>query len=385
MQTTPVDGSPGSASALRVANQRRVVALLRGTVDVWTQAELARAAGLAPATVSTIVRRLVKQGLVDAEPGSGRRGSSVRLSPSAGTVAGIVFGHSHLAVAVGDLTGRVLQEAREQFRGDHEHTVALARAREMLGRLEAQVGTLRAVALGLPAPIQHDVVSSTAIFPGWDGVNSREVAERVFGVPVHVENDANLGALAEHRLGAGRGYDSSVFIKTSSGVGAGIMIGDELFRGAGGTAGEIGHITLDDQGPLCRCGKRGCLEAYTSTPFVQQQLEGKLPGTADVDQVLAAAREGDVAVVRALEEAGVQLGRGVASIVNLLNPGLVVVGGDMARAGELFLEPTRMGLRRYALDPVATTPVVAGELGARASLVGAVLLAAERTELVETA
>jgi predicted NBD/HSP70 family sugar kinase len=376
--------SPGSASALRAANRRRVVTLLRGSREAWTQAELARATGLAAATVSTIVRGLAEQGLVDTVPGSGRRGSSVRLSPHAGTVAGVVFGHTHLSVAVGDLTGRVLDEARLSFSCE-DHRTGLARAREMFEELEAGPGVLRTLALGLPAPIQDDVVSSAAIFPGWEGVDARSAAEEAFGVPAHVENDANLGALAEHRLGAGRGYDSSVFIKTSSGVGAGIIIGDELFQGAGGTAGEIGHITLDEQGPPCRCGKRGCLEAYTSTPFVQQQLDGQLAGPADVDQVVAAGRQGNVAALRALEEAGIHLGRGVASIVNLLNPGLVVVGGDMARAGELLLEPTRMGLRRYALDPVAKTPVVASQLGARASLVGAVLLAAERTELIAPA
>ena len=305
----------------------------------------------------------------------------MRLSPNAGSVAGVVFGHSHLSVALGDLTGKVLDERRREYSADH-HRAALLQARALLGELGADRGTFRTLVLGLPAPIQDDVVSSSAIFPGWEGVNARAVAEDAFGVRVHVENDANLGALAEHRLGAGRGYDSSVFIKTSSGVGAGIVIGDELFQGAGGTAGEIGHITLDEQGPPCRCGKRGCLEAYTSTPFVQQQLDGQLVGPADVDQVVAAARGGNVAARRALEEAGMHLGRGVASIVNILNPGLVIVGGDMARAGDLLLQPTRIGLRRYALDPVADTPVVASELGSRASLVGAVLLAAERTELI---
>jgi predicted NBD/HSP70 family sugar kinase len=358
-----------------------VVTLLRGGIDVWTQAELARAAGLAPATVSNIVRDLARQGLVDTIPGSGRRGSSVRLSSTAGLVAGVVFGHAHLSVALGDLTGRVRDERRQDYSAD-DHSAALSQARAMLRELAGGPGGFRAVALGLPAPIQDDVVSSSAIFPGWEGVNARSVAEDCFGVPVHVENDANLGALAEHRLGAGRGYGSSVFIKTSSGVGAGIIIGNELFQGAGGTAGEIGHITLDEQGPTCRCGKRGCLEAYTSTPFVQQQLDGQLAGSADVDHVVAAARSGNVAARRALEEAGMHLGRGVASLVNILNPGLVVIGGDMARAGDLLLEPTRIGLRRHALDPVANTPVVASELGSRASLVGAVLLAAERTELI---
>ncbi len=382
---TPVaaPGSPGSPGSLRSANQRRVVALLRDGSDAWTQADLARATGLAPATVSTIVRDLNEHGLVDVVPGRGRRGAAVRLSPSAGCVVGVDFGHTHVAVAVGDLAGAVLREDRHLTGGGEDHAEALALARTMLEGLDAfaaDAPPVRAVGLGLPAPVSDGVVASDAIFPGWHGVDAGKAAEEVFGVSARVENDANLGALAEHRTGAARGYRSSVFIKTSSGVGAGIVIDGTLLHGARGTAGEIGHLTLDDRGPVCRCGKRGCLEAYTATPFVQQQVAGQLPeapGAADVDQVVAAARDGNIAARRALEEAGLHLGRGLASLVNLLNPALVSVGGDMARAGELLLEPARIGLRRYALDAAASTPVVAGELGGRASLIGAVLLAAE--------
>ncbi len=225
------------------------------------------------------------------------------------------------------------------------------------------------------------MVRATAIFPGWEGVDARAAAEEAFGVSVHVENDANLGALAEHHQGVARGHDTSVFVKISSGVGAGIIIDNKLFHGAGGSAGEIGHLTLDDQGPLCRCGSRGCLEAYTSVATVQSMMSAQLP-TASLDDIVAAARGGNVSAQRTLEDAGLHLGWGLASIVNLLNPAVVVVGGDMARAGELLLESARLGLRRHALDTVASTPVLASELGERASLVGAVLLAAERTELL---
>jgi predicted NBD/HSP70 family sugar kinase len=165
-------------------------------------------------------------------------------------------------------------------------------------------------------------------------------------------------------------------------VGAGIIVDNELFHGANGTAGEIGHLTLDDLGPLCRCGKRGCLEAFISTPFVTQEVAASLPGAEDLDAVVTAARAGNVAARRALEEAGLHLGRGLASVVNLVNPSVVVVGGHLASAGDLLLEPARLGLRRYALDPVASTPILLGELEDRASMIGAVLLAAERTHLV---
>ncbi len=295
-------------------------------------------------------------------------------------VAGVDFGHSHIAVAVGDLAGRLLDEERVALDASADHRAALDRACSMLSGMAGGKGTLRHVGLGLPAPVTDDVISSGAIFPGWEGVDARAAAEATFGTSVNVENDANLGALAEHRRGVARGTSSSVFVKISSGVGAGIIIGNDLFHGAGGTAGEIGHLTLDEQGPLCRCGSRGCLEAYTSTENVLSMLAGQLPG-ASLDQIVAAGSDGNVAAQRALEDAGLHLGWGLASIVNLLNPEVVVVGGDMARAGELLLESARIGLRRHALDSVALTPVVASELGERASLVGAVLLAAERTDL----
>lgn len=381
----PTSGtSPGSTASLRTANQRRVVDVLRGG-EVVTQADLARRTGLAPATVSSIVRQLTGAGLVVTEPGSGRRGTTVALARSAGLVAGLDFGHSHVAVALGDLTGTLLVERRRPLHPGHPHTTGLAEAGALLESLLAAAGlersAVRTIGMGLPAPMSQGVVRSSAILPGWVGVHAQEAAAAHFGAAVHTENDANLGALAEQRHGVARGQRSSVFVKVSSGVGAGIMLEDRLFQGSDGTAGEIGHLTLDENGPVCRCGSRGCLEAYTSTVALQQLLGDRLPG-ASTDDIVGAARDGNVSALRALEDAGLHLGWALASVVNLLNPGLLVVGGDLARAGELLLEPARVGLRRHALDAVATTPVVASELGERASLVGAVLLAAERTSVL---
>ncbi len=382
--TDPAPGSaPGSTSSLRAANQHRVLAVLReqGEHEVaHTQAEIARLTGLAPATVSNIVRDLTAGGLLDIEPGSGRRGSSVRLSARAGMVAGIDFGHRHVAVAVGDLTGRVLSEERVVVE-PQGHESGLGLAASVLARIDPGVGPLRRVSLGLPAPVVNNVVKSSAIFPGWEGVDARAAAEAVFGAPAQVENDANLGALAEHRQGHGRGHSTSVFVKIASGVGAGLIIDNQLFHGADGTAGEIGHLTVDEQGPMCRCGSRGCLETYTSSEHMLRLLDPSLPGATFTDLV-AAATAGNVAATRVLEDAGLHLGWALASVLNLLNPGIVIVGGAMSRAGELLLEPTRTGLRRHALDSVAQTPIVISKLGERASLVGAVQLAAERTELV---
>ena len=252
-----------------------------------------------------------------------------------------------------------------------------------LYRLGSDHSALRSVGLGLPAPVIDDVVRSSTILPGWVGVNARQVAEEHLACPVHIENDANLGALAEHRVGVARGHATAIFLKLSSGVGSGIIIDNHLFHGAGGTAGEVGHLTVNEQGPVCRCGSRGCLEAYASSSSVLELMSTQMPG-ATLDEVVAAAQAGNASALRSLEDAGFHLGWGIGSLVNILNPSLIVVGGDLARAGDLLLEPARVGLRRHALDAVAATPVVVSKLGHRASLVGAVLLAAERTELLTT-
>lgn len=393
MPTEPAPARhPGSTSSLRTANQRRVVDVLRGRSDDLpadgtpvTQAELARITGLAPATVSNIVRDLSAADLVATEPGSGRRGTTIRISRAAGVVAGVDFGHSHLAVGIGDLAGNIIAERRESLDPGHTHDAGLGLARELLADLVAGAGItqpVRSIGMGLPAPIVEGLVRSSAILPGWVGVNAREVCEAVFELPVHIENDANLAALAEHRQGAARGHATSVLIKISSGVGAGVILENRLFRGSSGSAGEIGHLTLNEQGPVCRCGSRGCLEAYASVGAVQDLLAGQFP-QASIDDIIAAAGDGHVSALRTFEDAGLHVGWGIASVVNLLNPDIVLIGGDMARAGDLLLDPVRVGLRRHALDTAANTPVEAGVLGERASLVGAVLLASDRTELLD--
>ncbi|MGN6252155.1 MAG: ROK family transcriptional regulator [Marmoricola sp.] len=382
-------GRSGSVGTLRTANQRRVLdLLLQHGAEAPTQADLARESGLAAGTVSSIVRELADNGIVATVAGSGRRGTTVRLGPAAGMVAGIDFGHTHLAVAIADMSGEVVAERRRRLDPGQDHERALAAASDMLdaalaeARLDRHV--LRTIGMGLPAPIAEGVVMSSAILPGWTGVNVEEASYATLGLPVVIENDANLGALAEHRRGAGRGAGDLVYVKVSSGVGAGLVINGQVFRGATGTAGEIGHLTLDEQGPLCRCGSRGCLEAYAATGTALSMMAGQLTATG-IEDVIAAARHGNVAALRVFEDSGLHLGWGLAAVTNLLNPDVIVVGGDMARAGDLLLDSVRLGLRRHVLAGAASTPVRASELGDRASLLGAALLAIDSTDLLAVA
>ncbi|HSE09037.1 MAG TPA: ROK family transcriptional regulator [Nocardioidaceae bacterium] len=381
--------SPGSTASLRAANQRRVVHTLQGLVDgaTLTQAEIARSTHLAPATVSNIVRDLTAAGMVEAVVGSGRRGAAVRISRGAGLVAGIDFGHRHVRVAIGDLTGQILAEQREQIPHDLGYADGLERCALMLDALldglDAKRGEILNIGLGLPAPItDENVVLSSVILPGWVGVNAKAEVESRLGRPAHIENDANLGALAEHHRGAGVGHEDMVYIKVSSGVGAGMILRGRLFRGANGTAGEIGHLTIDEQGPFCRCGSRGCLEAYASVGMAQAALGSQMPG-AGIDEIVAAAKDGNVSALRMFEDAGLHLGWGLAMLANLVNPSAIVVGGDMSRAGALLLDAIHIGMRRHALASVSSgTLVTSAALGDRAPVMGALLLALERTDLV---
>jgi predicted NBD/HSP70 family sugar kinase len=384
--------APGSTASLRAANQRRVIRLLQQSPGAGpvSQADIARATQLAPATVSNIVRDLVAAGMLETTVGSGRRGTTVRVARGAGLVVGIDFGHRHVRVAIGDLSGETLAVDREALAADHPYAEGLALAGRLLDRLLADVAGTREdvvnIGLGLPTPLTEDgTVMSAAILPGWVGVNAQEAAQNAFGRPTHVDNDANLGALAEYRRGAGRGHPTMVFVKVSSGVGAGLVLDGQLFRGAHGTAGEIGHLTLDEQGPYCRCGSRGCLEAYASVGTAQAALADQLPG-AGIDDFVAAAHEGNLSVMRMFEDVGLHLGWGLAMLANLVNPSCIVIGGDMSRAGELLLDSVKLGLRRHALASVsANTEVTIAALGDRSSVIGALMLAMDTTELIPAA
>ncbi|GAA2499536.1 ROK family transcriptional regulator [Streptomyces thermolineatus] len=374
--------TPGSQSSLHRANLERVVRAVR-LAGSLTQAEIARATGLSAATVSNIVRELRDGGAVEVTPTSsgGRRARSVSLSGDAGIVVGVDFGHSHLRVAVGNLAHQVLAEESEPIDVDVSAAEGLDRAEELVGRLVESTGIGRekviGVGLGVPGPIDvgTGVLGSTSILPGWSGINPREELSGRLGMPVYVDNDANLGALGEVVWGAGRGLRDLAYIKVASGVGAGLVINGRIYRGPGGTAGEIGHITLDESGPVCRCGNRGCLETFTAARYVLGLLGGSHGPGLTVPGMVRLAREGDPGCRRVVSDVGRHVGMGVANLCNVLNPQRVILGGDLAEAGELVLAPIRESVARYAIPSAARQlSVVHGALGARAEVLGALAL-----------
>lgn len=374
--------TPGSQSSLHRANLERVVRAVRMAGSL-TQAEIARTTGLSAATVSNIVRELKDGGTVEVTPTSagGRRARSVSLSGDAGIVVGVDFGHTHLRVAIGNLAHQVLAEESEPLDVDASASQGLDRAEHLISRLITATGISQdkvvGVGLGVPAPIDVETgtLGSTAILPGWAGANPRDDLAQRLGVPVHVDNDANLGALGELVWGAGRGVADLAYIKVADGVGAGLVISGKIYRGPGGTAGEIGHITLDESGPVCRCGNRGCLETFTAARYVLPLLYSSHGADLTVERMVQLARDGDPGCRRVVADVGRHVGSGVANLCNLINPSRVVLGGHLAEAGELVLGPIRESVARYAIPSAARRlSVMPGALGSRAEVLGALAL-----------
>jgi predicted NBD/HSP70 family sugar kinase len=373
--------TPGSQASLRQANEHRVLDVLRLHGSL-AQAEIARLTGLSPATVSNIVARFRTTGLVDVAPAvsGGRRAVAVSVSRQAGLVVGLDFGHSHLRVAIGDLAHAVLAEAAVDIDVDHRAQGGIDTAAGLVDDLLITIGATKAevlgVGMGLPGPIDlaTGTVGSSSILPGWVGVRAADEVGRRLGLPVLVDNDANLGALAELTWGAGRGVESLAYIKTSTGVGCGLVIDGRLHRGRTGTAGEIGHTTLDERGSVCRCGNRGCLETFVGAPVLLGLLAGSHGPDITVREMLTRARGGDAGCQRVIADAGRAIGVAVANLCNTLNPELVILGGDLAAAGDLLLAPMHDTVRRFAV-PSAVPAMRCGVLAERAEMLGALAMA----------
>ncbi len=319
----------------------------------------------------------------------GRPPVLLALDPSAGSAIGIDFGHSHVRVAVADLAHRIVCEREQPLAVDVDPVGSLDAAADLVRHTMAgakiPTSAVIGVGMGVPGPVDHRTgrVGSTSILPGWLGIFAGEEMGRRLDLPVVVDNDANLGALAEYSWGAARDCEHVVYIKVSSGIGAGLVLGGRLHRGANGTAGEIGHDIVDEAGPYCRCGNRGCLEAVAGGSAITEVLSRSRREQLSLGQVLDLAEDGDLACRRVLAEVGRQLGVSVAKLCNLVNPERVVLGGLLARAGDLVLEPMRESVRRYGVDSAMdAVEIVPSVLGERVGVLGALALVLREESLV---
>jgi predicted NBD/HSP70 family sugar kinase len=373
-------------SPLREANRRRVVDELRRHGNL-SRADLARVMELSPTTITALVADLQARGLVieeserkgsGAQPGRGRPPVLLRLDPSAGGALGIDFGHRHLRVAVADLSRTVLAERATELDVDAAAQGSLGAATAMVEDVLSEAGMDRGrivgACVGLPGPIdaRTGTVGSSVILPDWVGLRPAEELERRLGVSVTVDNDANLGALGEVTFGAGRGLFDVLYVKVSSGIGSGLVLGGRLYHGSVGLAGELGHVHVREHGRVCRCGNRGCLETVASTGAVLAALQDAHGPGLGVRDLLALIDAGNPGARRVVADAGRAIGRVLADHCNGLNPAAIIVGGELNTAGAPLLHGIRESVDHYAQPAIAqAVEIMPGALGERAEVLGA--------------
>lgn len=264
----------------------------------------------------------------------------------------------------------------------------------LVQQLAAGAGeAITGVGVGIPATIDAVTgIVGASNHTGMDGLNAREVLEQAVGYPVVVDNDGNMAALAEHRLGAARDRSDAVLLTVGTGIGGGLIVGGQVFRGGRGQGAELGHVVVKGDGPPCQgnCPNHGCIETMCSGTSLARDLRAvarATPGSAlaalehdgrlDSRSGLDLARAGDPDAVQVFATAGRWLGVAVASLTNIFDPDVVVIGGGVSAAGELLLGPARDEYQRRALPPTRRAPLVVAELGKDAGMVGAGVLAAE--------
>jgi len=364
-----------------------------------SRAELAARTGLNRSTVSIIVTSLIEEGLIqetDLQSSKvGRPGMLLELNPKGGFAIGIELGVDFISIILTDFIARV--QWREQVCSDpNEDQITILDCAATLTQHALDYGLsqgLRPLGIGMGVPGLVDLRQGKLIFAPnlhWNNVPLRLIWSQRFNLPIFVENEANAAALGEYYFGAAQGVDSFIYLSAGIGLGAGIVLDGKLFRGSNGYASEVGHMTVDPNGELCGCGKRGCWETQVGPRAVlrrvRKTLESGVPSALcdlvegdleriSFESVVQAAGQGDSVALRALQEVGERLGIGVANLVNVFNPELIVLGGALNLASTILLPIVERLIRENALTPACeNVRVAASAHGIDACLMGAVAL-----------
>jgi predicted NBD/HSP70 family sugar kinase len=351
-----------------------------------TRAELAALTGLARSTIGLRLDTLADLGLVgpvaDAVSTGGRPPSRIALLPSSRIVLAADLGASHAHVALTDLLGDELISHRERLPIDLGPEVVLQflvdQVDRLLGRLGRGRDDLIAAGIGLPGPVEFSTGRpvNPPIMPGWDAFDVPRWLQQHIDVPVYVDNDVNIMALGE-RTHSWPEVDHLFFLKVATGIGSGIISSGQLQRGAQGIAGDIGHIPVSrGRGIACRCGNTGCLEAVAAGPALVTALRAEGLDVATGSDVVDLVRRGDIEAVRAVRQAGRDIGEVLTTCVNLINPSVIAIGGSMSEAGEHLLAGVREVVYSRSM-PLATEhlTIVQSRAGDRAAILGASMLA----------
>lgn len=383
-----------SLANVKNINKHAVLDLIRFVPGGVSRIELSRQLGLTRAGVSLIVNDLIQQGLVRETRdhiGGGRNPITLEINPEYGRVIGIDIGSTHVYLVLTNFLGQIQAEMDAKFNVSEGPEVCLPKIRNMviewLNSLGISTRQIMSIAVGVPGPIviETGMVSGPPIMPGWDYFPIRNWLEEQLNCPVALGNDAEFGALGEWAFGAGRGERNLAYIKVGYGIGAGLLMDGHIYRGTTGSAGEIGHVTLVEGGPICTCGNYGCLEALAGgQSLVVRAREGIKNGrrtmlaeispleTITSNDVIRAARTGDLFSQQLVTESGYHLGTAIANLVNLFNPSIIVIGGGISQLGDLLLDPIRQTVRRRSLRVSwQSVRILTALLGRRSSAMGA--------------
>jgi len=317
-------------------------------------------------------------------------------------VVGVDLGGTKIGAGLVDGEGHIIASDYRQTLAAEGPDAVIGRMLEAAGEVMARAGARRpdvaAVGIGSPGPldIETGVVLTSPNLPGWDCVPLRQRIEDGLGITTFLDNDANAAALGEHRFGAGRGVDHMIYVTVSTGIGGGLILDGALYHGVAGMAGEVGHQTIAPDGPRCGCGNRGCVEALASgtaiahearasvargAPTLIAELAEGSPERITAKLVAEAAGQGDEEAHRILTEAMESLGIGIANLVNLFNPQLIIIGGGLANIGPLLFEPVRRAIDRRAFPaPARAVRVVPAELNDDVGVLGAAAVALARID-----
>jgi predicted NBD/HSP70 family sugar kinase len=356
-----------------------------------SRAELARRFDVSRSTMSSIVASLLSEGLVaetddvnGTQKLAGRPGARVELAGQKGYFIGIDFGRIFIKTAISDANYRIIEQVSCDFDIDVPAEVALDLAASNVEKIIAAAGAdrnqIKAVGIGVPGPVDATTgqLHAGSILARWVGTDVPGGLAKRLRLPVYMDNDANLGALAESAYGAAKETKVALYVLLSVGVGLGIAINGQVFRGASGIAGELGHVVVDEHGAVCRCGSRGCLEAIVSVNALAKALSAS-HGEISSDEMLKKAVAGDIGANRVVSDAGALVGRSVGALCNYFNPEIVIVGGELMRAGDSLLVPFKEAMRRFSIARATeNVQVVPAWLGEQAELIGTLLFAGEK-------
>ncbi|HEY8285495.1 MAG TPA: ROK family transcriptional regulator [Chloroflexota bacterium] len=350
----------GSKRLLRDLNRSIVLNLIAAHGPI-SRTDVAREGGLPAATVTHIVGDFVRAGLVtetqSEESSGGRRPVHLTINPAAGHVAGVKLREDGMTVVLCDLACTVVHSREEPLPGGVEPDQAVALIAQAIDRCIEQARVSRVGILGIGVGISGLVDSSRGVchysaILGWKDFEIGPALEFVLGLQVRVDNDVNTLAVAERHFGAGRDVADFLLVTVGRGIGLGVVVGGEIYRGAHGGAGEFGHMTVDTSAdaPLCNCGKRGCLEAVASDYGILRAAIGEDPGhqvETAMSALVARARADDARIRGIFARAGTALGVALANLVNIFDPALLLIGGEGLRAGDLIIEPMRSALPQH--------------------------------------